>query len=121
MNNMRPVAFGFIALSTLAVGCSAPTSEERVEQQVANVYTLTPEEFDMAKSNAKAYFEKAWKMDDGTTLTGLMSFCRPTDSNFNGIVTCVGQVPNSATKGFQETKIYAYYKTQGVTDSDDVK
>ena len=108
-----------IALSTVA--CGQKSAEEKVaEQTKEKVYPLSADERSMAAINAKAYFEKEWITAGNAR--GQLNMCRPSDSNFNGMVSCFGFVPK-ANGGYVETKMFCGYKPElvGCSNEDTVK
>lgn len=120
------VAVGLLLLFS-CVGCSEKSAEQRVTEQVKEkVHALTADERQLAQTNAKSYFEKEFPVQPtGGPLgkeRGAFLECRPSDSNFNGLVTCKGMVPQFAG-GFKETTRYCGYTPQlvGCSDEDTVK
>lgn len=122
MNKLILISFSVVALAA----CSSETAEEKINNQIKNnVHALTADERPLAQTNAKAFFEKefpvqssegALSKDRGTFLE-----CRPSDSNFNGLVTCKGLVPN-LTGGYKEVTRYCGYRKElvGCSDEDTV-
>ena len=102
--------------------CAEPKSvEQKIEDSQAKVYNLTPDERNMAKTNAKAYFEQPRIEASGKT--GTMTECKPSDSNTNGLVSCFGMVPkpdkiNSdgtvVPQGYVEEKRYCGYRPEKI-------
>lgn len=128
---MRRIMIMLIAVSMLAsLGCTPTTPEEKVKQQLGKVHALTAEERQLAQTNAKQFYEKEWpvqrKNPDGTIEInrerGFYLECRPSDSNSNGLVTCVGKVPQ-INGGFADVKRYCGYAPElvGCSDEDTVK
>jgi hypothetical protein len=109
-----------LMLSAFSVSCSANTPEEKREKQASAVYTLTDSELDIANANAKAFFEKTLNVN-GSSVKGTLLNCRPTDSNFNNLVSCNGYVPDPNTGSLYTATIYARYDGEGVSDVDMVK
>ena len=121
-----------VAMLALAVsaGCGKKTAEQKVQETVSNVHALTADERTLAEINAKKYFEKEWPVqrkeaDGSIVLTkerGALVNVRPSDSNFNGLVTTVGMVPQQ-NGGFKEVKVFCGYKPElvGCSDEDTVK
>lgn len=109
------VAFVFAML----VGCGEPkTAEQKVKDNVsAAVYVLTPEDRQRAEANAKTYFNKEWVIANGQR--GQFNNCKPTDSNFNGMVSCYGYVPQP-NDTFKEEMMYCGYdgKINGCSPDD---
>lgn len=102
------------------VGCSEPkTAAEKVTAAVTDsTYPLNADERMMAEANAKGFFNKEYPIYDGNP-RGMFISCRPSDSNFNGLVTCTGQVPQ-ANGTYKETTRYCGYRKDlvGCTDED---
>jgi len=76
-------------------------------------------------ANAKTFFEKEFPVivnGQRSTDRGVFLECRPSDSNFNGLVTCKGQVPQ-INGGFREITRYCGYTPDlvGCSDEDTVK
>lgn len=114
-----------VATAALAA-CGKQTSEQKITRQIEdNVHALTPDERTLAQTNAKAYYEKEFPVERNGKLDrerGAFLECRPSDSNFNGLVTCKGMVPQPAG-GFKEVTRYCGYmpKLVGCSDEDTVK
>lgn len=116
----------FAALTAFhLVGCDSRTAEQKIEAQIKeNIHALTADERPLAQANAKAYFEKEFPVEKDGGLTkerGSFLECRPSDSNFNGLVTCKGLVPN-VKGGFKEVTRYCGYRPDlvGCSDEDTV-
>ena len=109
-----------VLISSLVVACSPPkTAEEKIKQKTEeSVYSLTADDRQRASINARAYFEKEWVIANNQR--GMLNECRPSDGNFNGMVTCSGFVP-SQKGGFSEQKRFCGYtvKLVGCSDKDD--
>lgn len=117
--------FLLVAVLGLAA-CGGNTAEDKIARQVTeNVHALTADERPLAQTNAKAFFEKEFPVQskDGTLSKERGAFleCRPSDSNFNGLVTCKGMVPN-ISGGFKEVTRYCGYRKElvGCSDEDTV-
>lgn len=115
-----------IALALSACGRSQ-TSDEKIKAQIQEkTHSLTADERPRAQANAKSYFEKEFTVIDQSGQRGLergvFLECRPSDSNFNGLVTCKGQVPQ-INGGFKEVTRYCGYTPTlvGCSDEDTVK
>lgn len=107
----------------LLAACGSKSAEEKIAKQVTeNVHALTAEERPLAQANAKAFYEKEFPVQgkDGSLGKERGSFleCRPSDSNFNGLVTCKGLVPQLAG-GFREVTRYCGYRKELVGCSDE--
>lgn len=110
-----------VALAALASACSDDRSvETKVQDQMSKVHSLNDEERALAGANAKAFFERPWAPAGGKS--GQFIACRPTDSNFNGLVTCTGFVPQPDGT-MPEMKRYCGYRADlvGCSDEDTVK
>lgn len=112
-------------LGAMLAGCGeAKDAEQKIQAQVKDkVYPLNADERRMAETNAKNYFEKNWPGPGGAPKTGMFTSCRPSDSNFNGLVSCFGFLPNQQTAVMVETKRYCGYRPDlvGCSDEDTVK
>lgn len=119
-----------VLVCAVSFGCSKKSAEERVADTVSNVHALSSEERTLAEINAKKYFEKEWPVqkkeaDGSISLTkerGALVNVRPSDSNYNGLVTTVGMVPQQ-NGGFKEVKVFCGYTKElvGCSDEDTVK
>lgn len=113
-----------LAALTLAACAKEETAEQKIQAQVKDkMYALNADERLMAQANAKNYFEKAWPGPGGAPKVGMFTSCRPSDSNFNGLVSCFGFLPNQQTDVMVETKRYCGYRPDlvGCSDEDTVK
>jgi hypothetical protein len=108
-----------LALIPLLVACGK-SAEQKVAEQTEKTHALTADERNLASINAKQFFEKEWLPAGGKR--GQLISCRPSDSNFNGLVTCTGFVPQ-ASGAFTEVKRYCGYRPElvGCSDEDTVK
>lgn len=108
----------FIALAL--GGCGQQTAEQKVSAQTAKVHSLTADERNLAQINGKQFFEKEWLPAGGKR--GQLISCRPSDSNFNGLVTCSGFIPQS-NGAFAEVTRYCGYTPElvGCSNEDTVK
>lgn len=110
-----------IIAATLVTACGQKTAEQKINEQVKeNVHALTPDERQRAEINAKKFYEREWTT--ARNERGMLNECRPSDSNFNGLVTCNGMVPQPQG-GFKEVKRYCGYTPDlvGCSDEDTVK
>ena len=120
--NLLIISLLAIALSA----CSQQTGEEKVKRQIEDkTHSLTADERPKAQANAKAYYEKEFTVIVNGVRgleRGVFLECRPSDSNFNGLVTCKGQVPQ-INGGFKEVTRYCGYTPTlvGCSDEDTVK
>jgi len=118
--------FLMVATALAISACGSQTAEEKINQQVKEaVHSLTADERPRATANAKTYFEKEFPVIvNGNRMAerGVFNECRPSDSNFNGLVTCKGLVPQ-INGGFKETTRYCGYTPElvGCSDEDTVK
>ena len=109
------------AMATLTLAaCGEKSSADKVEAQLSKVHALTDNERALAEANAKRFFEQPWAPAGGTK--GQFIGCRPSDSNYNGLVTCTGFVPQ-ANGSMPEVKRYCGYRPDlvGCSDEDTVK
>lgn len=121
MQSKFKLALSLLAISAALVACGEPqTNEQKVAEQTSKIYALNADERNMASINGKQFFEKEWLPADGKR--GQLISCRPSDSNFNGLVSCVGFVPQPSGN-FEEIKRYCGYKPElvGCSDEDTVK
>lgn len=116
----------FAVVVVLALSaCGSETPEDKIKRQVTeNTHALTADERPLAQMNAKAYFENEFPvMKDGamTKERGAFLECRPSDSNFNGLVTCKGIVPQ-LNGGMKEVTRYCGYRKElvGCSDQDTI-
>jgi hypothetical protein len=110
-----------VVLAVFAIAaCSQKSADQKVADQVSKVYPLNADERNMASINAKQFFEKEWLPAGGKR--GQVISCRPTDSNYNGLVSCTGFIPQQ-NGSFAEVKRYCGYKPEvvGCSDEDTVK
>lgn len=98
-----------VAIALTACGKPALTAAEKVAEQTAKVHALTAEERSLASINGKQFFEKEWLPAGGKR--GQLISCRPSDSNFNGLVTCSGFIPQ-ANGNFSEVVRYCGYRPE---------
>lgn len=115
------IVAAFAAAAALSLSaCGSKTAEQKVASQVAQVHPLSADERGRAETNAKRFFEKQWLNADNAR--GQFNECRPSDSNYNGLVTCFGFIPK-AGGGYQEIKRYCGYTPEltGCSDEDTVK
>lgn len=117
------LAVVIIGLSVAA--CGSKSAEDKIVKQVTeSVHALSADERPLAQANAKAFYEKEFPVQkDGSLGKERGSFleCRPSDSNFNGLVTCKGLVPQ-VSGGFKEVTRYCGYRKElvGCSDEDTV-
>lgn len=113
--------------SIFLVGCGQ-SAEEKIQSQISEkVHALTADERLMRDANAKSYFNKSFPVLNSETkqpdmVNGVFLECRPSDSNFNGLVSCSGQVPQP-NGAWKETKRYCGYTKDlvGCSDEDSVR
>lgn len=112
-------------------GCSQKTAQEKVDDQTSRVHALSPEERNLAETNAKQFFNRSFPQAQGDGKGGIVMGdargvfldCRPSDSNYNGLVTCHGVMP-LVRGGFDDkaTRYCGYTpKLMGCSDEDTVK
>lgn len=126
---MRKSYIYFVASMLLVslAGCSKQSAQDKVSDNLSNgVHALTPEERQLAEVNAKQFFNRNFPQmqPDGTMgeAKGMFLDCRPSDSNFNGLVTCHGVMPQ-VKGGFNDkaTRYCGYRKELvGCSDEDTV-
>jgi hypothetical protein len=96
-------------LAVVATGCNDKTADMKVKATTAKVYPLNADERALASANAKTYFEREWI--NAANARGQFTMCRPSDSNFNGMVSCFGLVPQPTTgQTYKEVKMYCGYQ-----------
>lgn len=88
-------------------GCGNKTADDKVKEQTSKVYSLNADERLLASSNAKNFYNM--EFINANHLKGQFLLCNPTDSNFNGYVTCNGMlpIPNGT---YKEVTMYCGYK-----------
>jgi hypothetical protein len=122
LRNLSIIVFtGFVLCLS---GCSTPTPEQQVKQQLDKVHPLNDKERALGDANAKKFFERPWPVNtEKKTVDGTFIACRPSDSNNNGLVTCTGFKPDVNTSQLVEVKKYCGYKPElvGCNDEDTVK
>lgn len=106
-----------IGLAFNLTGCGQSAEEKIKSATEEKVYSLNADERLRVQANAKAYYEKEWLIAGNAR--GALNECRPTDSNFNGYVSCSGSVP-LAGGGYKEQKRFCGYtpKVVGCSDVD---
>jgi hypothetical protein len=120
-HTLRRLGLSLLTLATLALcACSEKSAEDKVKDQASKVHALNEDERALANANAKAFFEKPWAPAGGKQ--GQFIGCRPSDSNFNGLVTCSGFIPQPDGT-MPEIKRYCGYRPDlvGCSDEDTVK
>lgn len=117
-DQMRKVILA--AMCVLAVGCGSKSATDKVNETTSKVYALNADERSLAAINGKSYFEREWVQAGGSR--GQFVNCRPSDSNFNGMVSCFGMMPQP-NGTYKEMKMYCGYKPElvGCSDEDTVK
>lgn len=115
-----------IAMSLAIAGCSKSASD-KVESNLTNgVHPLNAEERTLAEMNAKQYFNRTFPQmqPDGSLgeAKGMFLDCRPSDSNFNGMVTCHGMMPLAKGGYNDKATRYCGYRKElvGCSDEDTV-
>lgn len=125
------IVLAFVLIASLLVlfaGCGQKSPEARVKEQTeSKVHALTAEERQLAETNAKQFFNRDYpqKQADGSVLAvrGMFLDCRPSDSNYNGLVTCHGVLPTIGGGYNDKATRYCGYtpKLVGCSDEDTVK
>ncbi len=124
MKSIHRIPLAIMAMLTLITvaltGCGEKSGSEKLSQQLSSVHALTDEERALANANGKAFFERPWAPAGGKA--GQFIACRPSDSNFNGYVTCTGFIPQPDGT-MPEVKRYCGYRPDlvGCSDEDSVK
>jgi hypothetical protein len=111
------------ALSALAfAGCGQKTQQQKIDDNLGNIYALNGDDRQMAEINAKKFYEKNWRTVGDASERGAFNYCRPSDSNANGLVSCFGTVPQLGG-GYKEIKMFCGYRKDlvGCSDEDTVK
>lgn len=120
---------GAVVLGALVLaGCSDKTPEQKINQQVSEkIHSLTADERILAETNAKQFFNREFPQvqPDGKmgSARGMFLDCRPSDSNYNGLVTCHGVLP-TVQGGYNDKAVrHCGYtpKLVGCSDEDTVK
>lgn len=128
MINQRKVLTAMaLGLVVTLTACSKQSAEDKVKANITEgVHALTPEERTLADINAKQFFNRNFPQmqQDGSMgeAKGMFLDCRPSDSNFNGLVTCHGVMP-IVKGGFNDkaTRYCGYRKELvGCSDEDTV-
>ena len=105
--------------------CGEQSAETQVKSQLTKVHPLTDKERVLADGGAKKCFNHPWPTNDPAkkTVDGNFIACRPSDSNFNGLVSCTGYKPNVDTGALSEVTMYCGYREDlvGCSDQDTVK
>ena len=117
------LAMSLIAAALLSAGCDKPQSTEaKIQAQLETQHALGDDERNLAKANAKEFFERSWPSNAGKTTQGQFINCRPTDSNANGLVTCTGYVGAIDDGRLTEKTMYCGYRKDlvGCSDKDTV-
>lgn len=121
---MKKTAMLFALIAAFGLtACGPQSAEEKIAAATKDgTHSLTADERPRAQANAKTFFEKEFPVQqrDGSLgrERGVFLECRPSDSNFNGLVTCKGQVPQM-NGGFKETTRYCGYTPELVGCSDE--
>ncbi|WP_374335369.1 hypothetical protein [Methyloversatilis sp.] len=121
--NLKFAIVSALALAAVACGqeTTAPVTQDDIKAQMKlKHYALTPDEANLAQANAKSYFGQEWV--DAANKRGMFVYCKPTDSNKNGKVTCSGKIPNPPNGAtYRDTDMYCYYieGVNGCSNKDD--
>lgn len=116
----KPLLLCVLAVLALSA-CSQKSAEQKVAEQVKEKqHALTAEERSRAEINAKNFYNKPCIEASGAN--GQFNECKPSDSNFNGLVTCSGMVPQ-ASGTYKEVVRYCGYTPElvGCSSEDTVK
>lgn len=110
---------GILYLAALAicftfVGCDSGSPADKVKAKADQKYQLTAEEALKAENSAKTFFSKTFPAGGTETKQGMFQECRPSDSNFNGLVTCMGYVPNIKSGQMELITRYCNYRADMV-------
>lgn len=120
---MTKTTLALAAAVLLLAGCGQKqTTEQQVQSQLSAQHALGDEERNLAKANAKEFFERVWPSNVGKNTQGQFINCRPTDSNANGLVTCTGFVGALEDGRLFEKTMYCGYRKElvGCSDKDTV-
>jgi protein involved in sex pheromone biosynthesis len=122
----KALSLAICALFALAA-CSKSAGDKIKEQISEKVHALTADERQLAETNAKQFFNREFPQQqaDGSmgAARGVFLDCRPSDSNYNGLVTCHGVMPQ-VKGGFNDKAMrFCGYtpKLVGCSDEDTVK
>lgn len=109
-----------LAVAFMLTACGNESSDDKVKDQTSKVYALNADERNLASSNAKSYFNI--EFINANNAKGQFLNCNPSDSNFNGYVTCNGLLP-MPNGTYKETTMYCGYKPEliGCSKTDTVK
>jgi hypothetical protein len=123
MKNLKIVVSILVVFAIFFVsGCSQPTAQEKVKAQSAKIYALTADEMNVATINAQQFFGREWPTKDNlgenVNKRGLLILVRPSDSNFNGLVTCIGKIPK-LNGGYDDVTVYCGYQKDGFLGCND--
>lgn len=121
-NSITAMALGIFVAGVLAA-CGSQSAEQKVTAQTSKVHALSADERGLAQTNAKQFYEREWPVDThGGKARGIWIECRPSDSNYNGLVTCSGKVPQMGGS-FADVKRYCGYVPElgSCSDEDTVK
>lgn len=99
----------FLTLALITAACSS-SPEDKVKAKMSQMHPLTAEEMLKAENSAKQFFNKEFPGPGGEMKKGSFQECRPSDSNFNGLVTCMGYVPSQQHTTMQLVTRYCTYR-----------
>jgi outer membrane murein-binding lipoprotein Lpp len=125
---MKFALIASVAVAAFALSaCGQKTAEQKVDDQTSKVHALTAEERQLAENNAKQFFNREFPQMQAEgkmgSARGVWLDCRPSDSNWNGLVTCHGMMP-LVNGGFNDKAVrYCGYtaKLTGCSDEETVK
>ena len=118
------ILMSLLVSAFVVAGCGNRAEDKISTALNTTVHPLNETERPLAQMNAKAYFEKEFPVEKEGELKkerGAFLECRPSDSNFNGLVTCKGMVPQPKG-GYREVTRYCGYRPElvGCSDEDTV-
>lgn len=121
------VALMSLGLSLFVSGCGKQeTTQDKITRNISSgsgAYSLTMEEQQAAVVNATQYYNKGWPQTQTngsvSQVNGYFAECRNSDSNANGLVTCMGKVPK-IEGGWDNVTRYCGYRKDftGCNDKD---
>lgn len=120
--------FSIVIAAIALSACGKKTADQKINEQITEkVHALTADERILAETNAKQFFNRDFPQRDASgqlaTARGMWLDCRPSDSNYNGLVTCHGVLP-LVNGGFNDKAVrYCGYtpKMVGCSDEGTVK
>jgi hypothetical protein len=122
--HMKLMIIAAMTVMCAVAACGQKTADEKINEQIKDkLHSLTAEERLMAETNAKQFFNKQFPAKDGEMKPGVWTECKPSDSNFNGLVTCSGYVPSQVKDIMDVVTRYCGYTKDlvGCSTEDTVK